>query len=278
MRWEVPAGGCVLGDGPMGTSLHSFGLPPGRASDPWNLERPERVEAVHRAFVEAGARWLVTNTFGATEPRLRREGLERRAGAVNRAAVAAARAAAGDRPVIASVGPTGAPAAEWERAYAAQVEALAAAGVEGFLVETIVAVDEGTAAVRAAAAAGLGVVIASFTPSVEGALLDGTPLPRAAETWLRAGATLLGVNCGAGPESLVAPVDVLIRLGAAPVLARPSAGLPERRGSGLWYPVRPDAFAAAAIQFQDTGVRMFGGCCGVTPEHLAAAAVALAST
>jgi methionine synthase I (cobalamin-dependent) len=260
------------GSGEGCTTRHSGGLQVSDCPERWNLERPEAVAAVHAAYAAAGARWLQTNTFGATAPRLARCGLEAQVAEVNAAAVRAAREGAGPVPVLASIGPTGSPDPEvWRFAYAEQVKALA--GVDGFVVETIVRLDEGLAAVRAAVAAGSGPVLASWTPARGGELLDGTGLEEAAVSFMESGAAAVGVNCGEGPESLLGPARRLVALGLCPVLARPNAGLPRiEKETGPVYTLTAQEFARAADEFFAAGVRLFGGCCGTTPEHIAAAA------
>ena len=148
--------------------------------------------------------------------------------------------------------------------------------MDGFAVETIVRLDEGAAAVRAAAATGAGPVIASFTPGEEGALLDGTAPEAAAARLVRAGAAVVGVNCGAGPASLFEPARRLVAAGEAPVLAAPSAGLPKMLEGRPRYGLSPDAFSRAAVEFLEIGVRYYAGCCGTGPEHIRAAAAAWA--
>lgn len=264
-----------VGDGGMATELQSRGLQLSQAPECWNLTRPNDVIAVHRSYVEAGAQWLQTNTFGGTRSRLERCGLASEADEVNRAAVHCARAASADVPVLGSIGPCSADASEWEPLFSIQCEALAAAKVEGYIVETIVSLAEGLAAVRAAVRAGSGPVIASFTPGPSGALLDDTKVESAAESLLAAGAAVIGVNCGEGPEHLLPVAARLVRLGIAPVLAAPNAGLPVATESGLRYALSPDGFARAAIEFQQIGVRMLAGCCGTAPEHIRAAVAAI---
>jgi methionine synthase / methylenetetrahydrofolate reductase(NADPH) len=262
--------GFVVGDGAIGTMLQSAGLPLGEPPERWNLERPAEVERVHAAYAAAGAAWATTNTFGANRVRLARFGLADRLVEINLRAVEIARRFSPGLPVMASLGPTGtASPAEWEQCYAEQVEALARTGVEVFLVETIVHLAEGTAAVRAAA--GISPVVAAYTPTADGFLYDGSAPEHAAEALVRAGASVVGVNCGAGFESLLEPSRRLVAAGCAPVYAAPNAGLPTQVAPRWRYPTRTDAFAAAAIQFRDVGVRLSGGCCGSTPDHIHAA-------
>jgi len=265
----------VVGDGGMATQLQSRGLQLSQAPECWNLTRPHDVTVVHHAYVQAGAQWQQTNTFGGTRLRLERSGLGSDADEVNRTAVQCARAASAGVPVLGSIGPSSADPAQWDRLFSIQCEALAATKVEGYIVETIVSLAEGVAAVRAAVRAGSGPVIASFTPGASGTLLDGTVAEPAAEALVAAGAAVIGVNCGEGPEHLLPVAARLVRLGIAPVLAAPNAGLPIATESGLRYALLPDGFARAAIEFQQIGVRMLAGCCGTAPEHIRAAVAAL---
>ena len=112
---------------------------------------------------------------------------------------------------------------------------------------------------------------ACFTPSPGGGLLDGSTLERAAAVLADAGAGIVGVNCGAGPASLLDPARRLAELRLAPVMAAPGAGLPTFEAGRARYALTPDAFAKAAIQFREAGVSFFAGCCGTSPEHLCAA-------
>lgn len=265
--------GALLGDGGIATMLQSAGLPLDGCPESWNLERPRAVARVHAAYHAAGALWATTNTFGANRVRLARVGLEGRVAEVNAAAVTAARLGIPEGFVLGSLGPTTATdSAEWGEAYAEQAEALAEHEVDGFLVETIVSLAEGVAAVRACVATGTGPVLASFTPSGTGDLLDGSRAERAAEVLFKEGALVVGVNCGGGPTSLVGPAARLIAADLGPVLVAPNAGLPEVRDGRLHYDLPPDGFAQAAIQLQDLGTRLIAGCCGTTPDHIRAAA------
>lgn len=269
------------GDGAMGSALQAVGLPPGIAPERWLQERPEAVRAVHAAHQAAGARWVQTNTFGGNRSRLAEAGLAERLAELNATAVALARQGAPNLPVLGCLGPTTAPSSEWERVYTEQAEALAGAGVDGFIVETILGKDEGVGAVRAAVAATLGPVMATYTPAADGGALDRTSPEAMGEALRHAGAMVVGVNCGMGPESLFSPVRRLVQADLGPVLAAPSAGLPEwpdgPEGRAC-YPLSPDGLAQAAIQFKEAGVSFFSGCCGVSAEHLRVAIRALRIT
>lgn len=263
-----------LGDGGITTSLQALGLELEALPEAWNLTHPEQVAAVHRRFADAGAGWSTTNTFGANRGRLEAFGLEARLGEVCRAAVACARYGAPGTPVMASLGPVPLEA-EALPLYLETVEALAGVGVDGFLVETVISLPQGCAGVRAAVEARCGPVWASFTPDAGGNLLDGTSLESAAAELFQAGASVVGVNCGGGPESLLAAVRRLAALQEGPVLAAPNAGLPCVESGRAAYALQPDSFARAAIQFVEAGASLVAGCCGVGPEHVRAAAQAL---
>lgn len=255
----------------MGTALQLRGLAVGQSPELWNLEHPDAVIAVHKSHVLAGARWVQTNTFGGNRVRLAQCGLEAEVDRVTNAAVRCAREAAKQISILGTVGPAGGEPGTWEAVYAEQCEALVRHGVEGLVVETILSLAEGAAAIRAAASTGVW-IMASYTPAQDGNMLDGTPAETAAEQFVRAGAAAIGVNCGYGPETMLQPVRRLVAAGMAPVLARPNAGLPEWRGGLACYHLQPDAFARAAIQFQEAGASFIAGCCGTTDQHLRAAA------
>ncbi|MBM3457080.1 MAG: hypothetical protein FJX77_00890 [Armatimonadetes bacterium] len=268
-----PADTGEVGDGALGTELQRRGLPPGEPPERWNWVRPDQVRAVSAAYAGLGVDWLRTNTFGANRPRLALHGLEASVERANREGVRLAREAGAGRPVavLGSVGPTGsAAAAEWRAAYQEQFEYLAAAGVDGVVVETVVRSAEGRDAVELAVRQGLGRVLAAYTPGPGGRLLDGSDPERFARECLEAGAAAVGVNCGAGPESLLGPIAQLAAVGVGPLYVAPSAGIPVLSEGVFQYPVGPDGFQKAAIQFRERGVRILAGCCGAGPGHLAA--------
>jgi methionine synthase I (cobalamin-dependent) len=256
-----------LGGGGIGSALQAAGHPLDSGTDRWSLVRPELVRKAHRDYAVAGAGWSATNTFGLqllpSEERVN----------LARAAVQNARIGAPLAPVLASIGPLPFDV-EPVRVYQETVAALAAAGPDAYLVETITGIRAGEAAVRAAAETGA-LVLATFTPGEAGDLLDGTRLEVAAGRLTKAGAQVLGVNCGSGPESLIQPVERLVACGEGPVLAAPNAGIPTIHAGRAVYSLQPDSFARAAIELRELGARLIAGCCGVGPEHIRAARIAL---
>jgi homocysteine S-methyltransferase len=275
----------LAADGAMGTELYARGLGYDTNYEGLNLARPALVTDVHRAYVRAGARVLATNTFGANRVRLARHGLERRAADLNRAAVRLAREAArGEAFVVGAVGPTGlafagasarSDARAADEAFREQAAALASAGVDALLVETMGRLDELLLAARAARAEAPGVpLVAQMTVDRRLALADGASVDDAGRRLRDAGADALGVNCCDGPHTALLAAERLLPLGP-PVAVAPSAGLPRAAGDRLVYPVSPDDFGAFARAARALGVALVGGCCGTTPAHVRAAVRAL---
>ncbi len=263
----------VLADGAWGTELRRRGLGAGGCADLWNLENPGAVEEVARAYVEAGSRIILTNTFQASRPALARRGLVGRTAEINRAGAAISRRAAGaSAAVFAAMGPTGVPLPggedEVSRAFAEQAGLLAEGGADALLIETLSDPAEARLAVRAALGTGLPVV-ASFTFG------RGTAPEEAAREMEAAGARAVGANCGA--DSREAP-GICRRLRAAtrlPLWAKPNAGLPLMRGDEPVYPMTPEEFARLAAELAEAGASFVGGCCGAGPDFIRAAAQAL---
>jgi len=272
---EWLAGGLLITDGAWGTELQARGLDPGAAPDTWNLTHPERVEAVARAYVEAGSQVILTNTFRANAVAMEGD-LE----AINRAGVdISKRAAAGKALVFASIGPTGKmlmageiDAEQASAAFAAQAVALAAAGADALLVETMSDIAEARLAVAAAKSTGLP-VIASFAfdsgKNKDRTMMGATPEAVAA-AMVEAGADAVGANCGVGVEHAAI---VCRRLRAAcdlPIWIKPNAGLPKMEGTAIRYDTSADFFASHYAALRDAGASFLGGCCGSTPDFIRA--------
>ena len=279
---EWLAGGLLITDGAWGTELQARGLDPGAAPDTWNLTHPERVEAVARAYVDAGSQVILTNTFRANAVALEGD-LE----AINRAGVEISkRAAAGKALVFASIGPTGKMlmageigAEQVSAAFAAQAAALAAAGADALLVETMSDIEEARLAVAAAKSTGLP-VIASFAfdsgKSKDRTMMGATPEAVAA-AMVEAGADAVGANCGVGVEHAA---TVCRRLRAAcdlPIWIKPNAGLPKMEGTAVRYDTSADFFASHYAALCEAGASFLGGCCGSTPDFIRALVKARAS-
>ncbi len=273
--WLAFAPRPVLMDGGMGTQLAERGWRPPMLPEELNLEAPEIVAAVHRAYREAGAAILETNTFGGTPLKLAAHGQEARAFELNRAGARIARACASGALVAGCMGPIGRllepvgdlPFEEARSAYRVQAEGLAAGGADFLLVETQMDLLEAKAAVLGAkeGAPDLPFLI-SFTFDRNGRTALGDS-PEAAAAWAEAvGASATGLNCGVGPEDAEPVVRRLRAVCGLPILAYPNAGSPDRP------PLPPEAFAEAAARLVEAGATVVGGCCGTTPAHIRALA------
>jgi 5-methyltetrahydrofolate--homocysteine methyltransferase len=260
--------------------MQQRGLPIGAPPDPWNLERPDLVSEVARAYVGSGSKVILTNTFGANRILLARHGLADRVGEINAAGARISVEAAGTRAVaFGSVGPTGTMAAlgeitveELARVFDEQVSALAAGGVAGLVVETMSDLDEAAAAVVAAAATGLPVVASmTFGAGRSGAqTIMGVTPEAAAEALIEAGAHVVGANCGQGPTGMVAVIERLRAATGAPIWAKPNAGLPRMVGGSAVYDETPEQFVEGALALVTAGAAFIGGCCGTNPDHIGA--------
>ncbi len=282
----IHAGEVLVGDGAWGTLLFARGLAAGDAPERLSLDRPDVVEEIARAYLDAGADLVTTNTFGASPLRLRAHGLEARAAEVNAKGVAAARravTASGRRAwVSGSIGPTGtllvpfgeAEPAMVEEGYRVQAGALAAEGADLLCIETMTDLAEALLALRAArqAAPALPVIVTmTFDPTPRGFFtIMGVSVERAAAALVDGGATVVGANCGHGPAVLVDVARAFRTATAAPLAIQPNAGRPELRGGAVVYAEGPAALAEAARLLVEIGVSVVGGCCGTGPEHVRA--------
>jgi methionine synthase I (cobalamin-dependent) len=268
----------LITDGAWGTELQARGLPPGTMPDTWNLTHPERVEAVARAYVEAGSQVILTNTFRANA--IAMQGCpEAELDAINRAGVALSRRAAGQALVFASIGPTGKMLLSGEigseqiaAAFAAQSRSLAAAGADALLVETMSDIEEARLAAEAARHTGLPVIVSFAFDSGKNkdrTMMGATP-EAVAEAMVKAGADAVGANCGVGVEHVV---PICRRLRAAcdlPLWIKPNAGLPTIEGSAIHYGTSAEFFASHYAALREAGAAFLGGCCGSTPEFIRA--------
>ncbi|PLX38494.1 MAG: methionine synthase I [Hyphomicrobiales bacterium] len=279
----------LLADGATGTNFFAMGLEAGEAPDVWNVEAPEKVLALHRAFVEAGSDIILTNTFGANRHRLKLHGLEDRVVDLNEQAarLARAEAEAAGRPVVVagSVGPTGElfePLGSLSYdgavdAFAEQIEGLAAGGVDIVWIETMSAPEEMRAAAAAATRCGMPYTLTASFDTAGRTMMGLAPaaLDTLAET-LEPHPAAFGANCGVGASDLL--VSVLAMTEADPqaiVIAKANCGVPHFEGENIVYSGTPELMADYVRLAADSGARIIGGCCGTSPEHVAAMRVAL---
>jgi methionine synthase I (cobalamin-dependent) len=272
--------GPLITDGAWGTELLALGLPPGVLPDAWNLDRPESVESVARAYVEAGSQVILTNTFRSNRITLEEAGLAGQLDAINRAGVEISkRAAAGKALVFASIGPTGKLLMNGEvsreqvsASFAAQAVALAAAGADALLIETMSDLEEAGIALSAAQSTGLPVVVSFAFDSGKNkdrTMMGVTP-EAAARAMESAGADAVGANCGVGIERFVPVCERLAAACSLPVWIKANAGLPEMREGSVVYSTPAGVFASYLPALVEAGASFVGGCCGTTPEFIRA--------
>jgi methionine synthase I (cobalamin-dependent) len=270
----------VITDGAWGTQLQGLGLPSDECPDGWNLTHPDRVLTVAARYVEAGSKVILTNTFRSNRIALEGFGLTDKCGDINRAGVRISREAAGQRArVFASMGPSGKLLLSGEvtedqlaSAFAEQAGALASAGADGIVVETMSDLEEATIAVRAAKATGITVVASLVFDSGkerDRTMMGSTPEDVAAAL-VEAGADVVGANCGLGVEGYVPIGRRLCAVTDRPVWIKPNAGLPAVVDGRATYKTTPEEFATAARALRDAGVHFIGGCCGTSPEFIRA--------
>lgn len=272
--------GPVLTDGAWGTQLQALGLASGECPDGWNLTHPERVEQVPRAYVEAGSQVVLTNTFRANRIALADYALADQVVAINKAGVEISRRAAGDRTrVFASIGPGGkmlfagqVSESDLQAAFAEQANALAEAGADALVIETMADVDEATIAVAAARATGLPVVACTVYDSGKDKdrIMTGRTPEEVARALTDAGADVIGANCGQGIASYVA---ICRRLRAAtdrPIWIKANAGVPQILGDQVVYGVSAEDFASHVPELVTAGASFVGGCCGTSPDYIRA--------
>ncbi len=287
LREALASGGIVL-DGAMGTQLMAHYVKGN--NELWGAEHPDELAAIHRAYIDAGATAIITNTFGGSRLKLAKVHLGDRVEELNRRlAEIAVKAAGDDAFVLGDVGPTGEfiepvgtmTADEMTDVYREQIRALVAGGVDGIIIETMMDPNEAACAVRAAkdVAPDLPVLVSmTFEKNPRGfRTMMGTTPEQAAQILTDAGADVIGANCGGiTPEQFI---DLLgeIRQGTdRPLLVEPNAGLPEIEDGKTIFREVPDTFARLAPKYRELGAVAIGGCCGTTPEHIRAAHSALA--
>ena len=272
-------------DGAMGTMLYARGVFVNRSFDALNLSRPDLVEEIHRAYREAGADVLETNTFGANRPKLETFGLGDQLLELNREGIRISRRAAGEQAYVAgALGPLGLRMAprgqtterEAEAYFREQALALSTGGVDLFVLETFRSVSEICAAIRAVRSVSELPVVAQMTTDESGDAPDGVGPEVFAPRLEDAGATMVGVNCGCGPASTLETVERLHAATPVPLAAQPNAGLPRLVEGRTIYMSSPDFMASYARRFVRLGVKLVGGCCGTTPEHISEVSAALA--
>jgi 5-methyltetrahydrofolate--homocysteine methyltransferase len=277
----------IVGDGAFGTLLQARGLPAGMLPEAWNETHPDAVIEIHRAYVEAGADYVTTNSFGGSRPRLKEGGLGDRTAEINRLSAELARQAVGDRAWVAgSVGPTGRlmepfgdlSVAEAEEIFAEQVSGLLAGGADLLVIETHHDLEEAGAVLRMARERTDLPIFCTFAFNPKGRTMMGVRAGQAAQRMQELGADAVGANCGDGPAAIAAALEQMREATTLPLVAKANAGIPQlgADGEAVWD-VGPEELAEHARQFVTLGARIIGGCCGTNPAYIAAIAAALGS-
>jgi len=265
-------------DGAMGTALYAQGVFINRSFDSLNLSDPERVLSVHHAYAQSGADVLETNTFGANRIKLRAFGLAERLHDINEAGARLAREAAGGAAYVAgAIGPLGLRIEPWGRMgrdeareyFREQAQALLAGGVDLFILETFRDLNEIGAAIDGVRSVSTLPIVAQMTIEDDGNSLDGTPPEQFAPTLHQSGANVIGLNCSIGPAHMLETLERMTAVTGAVLSAQPNAGRPRDVEGRTIYLTSPEYMASYARRFAERRVRLVGGCCGTTPEHIA---------
>ena len=277
----------VLADGAMGTVLYARGIFINRCYDELNLSDPGLILSIHEEYLQAGAEILETNTFGANRFRLARHGLAGKVAEMNAAGVRLARQAvehlrekqAGEAWVAGSVGPLGVRLEplgktgldEAREAFAEQIDALAQAGADMLIIETMPALNEAHEALTAAREVAPDLpVLVMVTVDDESNCLDGSSPEQAARLLTEWGAGAIGVNCSTGPATVLTAIEAMRKATTLPLAAMPNAGMPRAVEGRNIYLCSPEYMASFARKAIAAGAQIVGGCCGTTPNHIRA--------
>lgn len=267
----------LIADGAMGTILYSHGVE--RSFEELNLTYPEQIQNVHEAYINAGADIIQTNTYGANYIKLARYGLEEQVKKINQKAVQIAKKASNNRVhVLGNIGGIhGAQTLpitdeEIKRSFREQLYCLLLEGVDGLILETYYSLDELKTVLKIAREETNLPIIANVSMHEPGVLENGLTLTDALNELESLGADVIGTNCRLGPSQMVTSLEPVPLLDNAYLAAYPNASLPAYRDGVLFYENEPEYFKTCASDLRDQGVRLIGGCCGTTPEHVRALA------
>lgn len=273
----------LVADGAMGTMIYNHGIPLSQCFDQLNVTQPDLIRGIHRAYVEAGAEAIETNTFTTNRHRLARFGLEGKVREFNQAAVRLAREAAGERAyVLASLGPLRDRASDeldlaaCREIFSEQIAALVEAEPDALIFETFTTVDELELALEQARRLTSLPLIAQVVVDDAGYTRDGRHITIGFRHLREAGAHVVGINCAKGPNGIITALREVPLEDGLILSAFPNAGLPAYVEGRYIYLSTPEYFAESAHKLREQGVRLLGGCCGTTPEHVRAMANALA--
>lgn len=270
----------LLFDGAMGSMLMASGMPAGMASELMNIEKPDTVLEIHKAYLDAGSDVITTNTFGGSPIKMKSAGIAHLAEEANQMAARIARQAAGAEQYVAGdIGPMGEmleplgliTASEAEDNFSRQAEVLAHNGVDLFIVETMFDINESLAAIKGIRDVSDLPVFATLTfekGPLGFATIMGNRVDESMYALVDAGAVAVGANCSIGSDLMIELAAEIRRCVTVPVIIQSNAGLPETQNGRLVYPETPERYAANVVKIKALGVEIIGGCCGTTPEYI----------
>jgi homocysteine S-methyltransferase len=264
-------------DGAMGTMLYTRGVFLNRSFDELNLTQPDLVRGVHHSYVRAGADVIETNTFGANRVKLAAFGLADHTAEINTKGAQLAQLAVRDQAYVAgAIGPLGVRIEPWGKTgvdeaqahFVEQAAALLQGGVDLFVLETFRDLNEVGAAIRAVRSLCALPIVAQVTTEEEGNTLDGAAPELFIPQLEQQGADVVGVNCSVGPAAMLETIERISRVATRRLSAQPNAGRPREVEGRNLYLCSPEYMASYARRFVAKGVRLVGGCCGTTPDHI----------
>lgn len=265
--------GVVLLDGATGSNLMKAGMPRGVCTEQWVLENPQVLQDLQRKYAEAGSQIVYAPTFTASRPYLRERGLDGQLQEMNRQLVALTREAVGDRAYVAgdmtTVGRPDVPYDTLLEIYTEQAEALRNAGVDLYVIETMMGLEETMAALEACKLAADLPVMCSFSVTADGMLYFGGSVYDAAPQLEGFGADAVGINCSCGPDQMETVVRFLAENCSVPILAKPNAGMPiiDEQGNAV-YSMGAGEFGRHMKTLHSAGATLLGGCCGTDPTYI----------
>ena len=271
--------GPVILDGATGTNLMAAGMPVGVCPEQWVLDNPQVLKDLQKSYVEAGSHIVYASTFTGNRIKLQEYGLEDRLEEINTKLVELSREAVGDQALVAGdmtmTGQQLFPMGdllfeELVTVYKEQAKVLEQAGVDLFVVETMMSLQECRAAVIAIREVSDLPIMVTLTYNEDGRTLFGTPPETAVVVLQSLGVDAIGINCSTGPMEMVEPVKKMAEYATVPIIAKPNAGLPELEGKQTVYKMTPEEFAEAGTALVEAGAAVIGGCCGTTPAHIKA--------
>ena len=269
----------LLMDAATGTELQKHGMPAGVCSEQWTLDHPDVMINIQKGYIEAGSQVVYTPTFGANRVKLEANHIFNKVEDYNRRLAAIAREAAGDRALVAGdIAPTGlflypmgsTTFEDFYEIYKEQAAALESAGVDFFVIETMMTVAEARAALLAVKDVSDKPVFVSFTCDENGRTLTGCDVTAVLEIMQGMGADAFGLNCSVGPDKMITQLKRLGRLARVPLIAKANAGMPQLIDGKTVYDCPPDVYTEYTGEMAEAGVMVYGGCCGTDASHIAA--------